>query len=114
MDESLKADIMHWAAIYVRHLSCRSGPLSLLCAIGKSHAHWEQKDISLGSLGCQSHVLVQGQHGSLVNWGLMLTIDKSNSFWASSLAIWTTLSDNTHQNTGLALYLSFASIVSAG
>ncbi|SRR6266404_756549 len=39
----------------------RSGPLSSFCTIGKPHAPWQQKDISSGSLGCQSHVLVQGQ-----------------------------------------------------
>lgn len=52
VDESLKADIMHWAAIYVGHTFTRknNSRMTLPC-IGGSHAHREQEDLSPRSLG---------------------------------------------------------------
>ena len=61
VDESLKADIIHWAAIYVCPIIQLMGThLSDSGTIGKPDASRKQKNISSGGLGSQGDVVVQG------------------------------------------------------
>ena len=72
VDESLKADVMHWAAIFVSRspmralLSIVSGTLisDLVFptpSAGKPHANRQQKDLPLGSMGRQGYELAEGK-----------------------------------------------------
>lgn len=51
VDEAIKADVMHWAAIYVSHIFVQVIHNLNRLLLGSTHAHWEQEDISFGSLG---------------------------------------------------------------
>lgn len=46
VDESLKADVMHWAAFYVGDLYARCYLLTRFAFAGGADAQWEQENLS--------------------------------------------------------------------
>lgn len=60
VDEAMKADVMHWAAFYVRGRRLNLS-VSYMCT-GDPNATWQQKDLSLRGLGSEGHELIQGRN----------------------------------------------------
>jgi hypothetical protein len=69
VDESLKADIMHWAAIYVRGIGLFASVFWLyVIETGGSNAPGKQENIPSGSVGDQGNEFVQGTLWISVSW----------------------------------------------
>ena len=60
VDESLKADIMHWAAIYVCGTDSSHPCLTYWANIGGSNAARKQENLPSGGVGDQSNEFIQG------------------------------------------------------